>query len=48
MSESNKELQMDEMSVMFDVESEDETTLATTTVVESLPSQDYVSEAIAM
>ena len=47
-SESTKELQMDEMSVMLDVESEDETTLATPAVVETLPSQDYVSEAISM
>jgi hypothetical protein len=39
---------MDEMSVMFDVESEDEVTIATAAVVESLPSQDYVSEAISM
>ena len=47
-SESTKELQMDEMRVMFDVESEDEVTLSTPAVVESLPSQDYVSEAISM
>ena len=47
-SESTKELQMDEMSVMLEAESEDDTTLAKPAVVETLPSQDYVSEAISM
>ncbi|KAL5265755.1 hypothetical protein ACHWQZ_G006460 [Mnemiopsis leidyi] len=47
-SESTKELQMDEMSVMLEVESEDDTTLAKPAVVETLPSQDYVSEAISI
>ena len=36
------------MSVMFDVESEDEVKLADASVVGLLPSQDYVSEAISM